>query len=243
MALPKGNIPWNKGKKCPNLSGKNNSFYGKHHTKKTKEKIRQAHLKTGHTFPSRIGISHTEATKKKIGEAHKGEKSCWYGKKLSEQTKIKMRQNHADYKGKNHPQYGTHPSEATRQKMSDNHADVSGKNNPNYRGGLTSIYELIRKLKEYDKWREAVFLKDNYTCQTCGDNKGGNLKAHHKKEFAIILAEFLKEYDQFSPYEDQDTLIRLAIKWQSFWDIGNGETHCEKCHIELHKKLTILRRE
>ncbi len=26
-----GNIPWNKGKKCPQLAGKNNGFYGKKH--------------------------------------------------------------------------------------------------------------------------------------------------------------------------------------------------------------------
>ncbi|MDY5982533.1 MAG: hypothetical protein SPJ17_02360 [Anaeroplasma sp.] len=37
-------IPWNKGKKCPQLSRKYNGFYGKHHTKESLERNRQAHL-------------------------------------------------------------------------------------------------------------------------------------------------------------------------------------------------------
>lgn len=42
----KGNqmIPWNKGKICPQFSGKNNPMYGKHHTDEAKGKIGRAHL-------------------------------------------------------------------------------------------------------------------------------------------------------------------------------------------------------
>jgi 5-methylcytosine-specific restriction endonuclease McrA len=42
----KGRIPWNKG--CGDyMSGKNNPFFGKHHTTESKERNRSAHL--GHT--------------------------------------------------------------------------------------------------------------------------------------------------------------------------------------------------
>lgn len=46
----KGNIPWNKGKKCPSLSKSNNGFYNKKHTLKTKVKIKQGvyHTKKKH---------------------------------------------------------------------------------------------------------------------------------------------------------------------------------------------------
>jgi len=59
------------------------------------------------------------------------------------------------------------------------------------------------------KWRIDVYERDNYTCQICGDNKGGNLNSHH-----------LNGYDKF--IEE-----RLLIE--------NGITLCEKCHNGFHK--------
>jgi len=38
---------WNKNKKCPQLSGKNNGMFGKHHSKKTRKKIILANIKNG----------------------------------------------------------------------------------------------------------------------------------------------------------------------------------------------------
>ncbi len=111
-------------------------------------------------------------------------------------------------------------------------------NNPNYIDGRTLLIKLIRNLAEYKEWRIKVFNRDNYTCQDCGDNKGHNLNAHHEKLFVEIYEEFLKEYDQFSPIEDKETLVRLAIKWKPFWDINNGKTLCKDCH----KNKIIIRR-
>ena len=42
----KGITPWNKSKKCPNISGKNNGFYNHHHSEETKLKIKERVLKT-----------------------------------------------------------------------------------------------------------------------------------------------------------------------------------------------------
>jgi group I intron endonuclease len=53
--------------------GKNNSFYGKHHSEETKEKNRQAHL----------GSHHSEETKEKMRQAH-------LGQKRSEEAKRRM---------------------------------------------------------------------------------------------------------------------------------------------------------
>lgn len=67
-----------------------------------------------------------------------------------------------------------------------------------------------RKLLEYKLWVEAVFKRDNYTCQKCG-KKGCKLEAHHIFNWA--------DYPE----------LRYAI--------DNGITLCKKCHKEFHKQF------
>lgn len=88
-----------------------------------------------------------------------------------------------------------------------------GKNHPAWKGGVSKINERIRKSKKMKEWREAVFMRDNYTCQDC-HKKGGVLNAHH-----IVL---------FS------TNKKLAT------DINNGTTLCEECHKKRHKKDSVV---
>lgn len=104
-----------------------------------------------------------------------------------------------------------------------------GKANGNYIDGRTSLVYSLRRLSKYSLWRISVFERDNYTCQECGHH-GGDLEVHHIKAFSIVFSEFLKEYDQFSPIEDKETLLRLALKYEPFWEVSNGKTLCEPCH-------------
>ena len=117
-----------------------------------------------------------------------------------------------------------------------------GKEAANWQGGITPLRDAIRGLPEYRQWRDAIFQRDNYTCQSC-DKRGGNLEAHHSdKFFAELLVDFLREYDQFSPYEDQDTLVRLATKWQPFWT-AEGETLCRDCHnLTFNYKRKVVKK-
>ena len=105
------------------------------------------------------------------------------------------------------------------------------------RSNTKLLSESIKSLLEGQNWRKQVFERDDYTCQRCFE-RGYVLNAHHKKEFALILRGFLQEYNQFSPIEDRDILIRLAINYKPFWDITNGETVCKKCHKSIkHKRI------
>ena len=118
-----------------------------------------------------------------------------------------------------------------------------GKNAPNWKGGIAPLNMTIRSLIENILWRTNVFQRDNYACQKCGKHNGQGkrviLEAHHKKHFAVILNEFLQEYNQFSPLEDRETLVRLAMKYKPFWEIDNGQTLCKDCH-KLTKSERVI---
>jgi len=68
------------------MKGERNPFYGKTHTKETRENLSKI----------AVGRSHSEITRRKMSESHKG-------KKLSEETKKKLSEMR---KGKNNPMYG-----------------------------------------------------------------------------------------------------------------------------------------
>jgi len=82
--------------------------------------------------------------------------------------------------------------------------NLKGKYAPNYINGKCNENLLFRASYEYKYWRLSVFKRDNFTCVLCGDNSGGNLQAHHIKDFALFPE------------------LRL--------DINNGQTLCKKCH-------------
>jgi hypothetical protein len=91
---------------------------------------------------------------------------------------------------------------------------VTGSLNSKWKGGITPINEKIRKSIIYKIWINAVFQKDNYTCQIC-EKHGGDLHAYHLKPFAI--------------YKE----LRFAI--------DNGQTLCIECHRKLdHIKLLTV---
>ena len=95
-----------------------------------------------------------------------------------------------------------------------------GKDNSNWKGekSQTRLILRIKELPEYKEWRLKVYQRDNYTCQDCGDDKGKNLEAHHKKAFSKMLRE------------NNITSVIEAQLCKELWDIDNGITLCKKCH-------------
>lgn len=196
----------------------------------------------------------SEEHKRKISEANKGrEVSLETRKKLSLIFKSKLRPKEIGIKISNSLK-GRKLSEKHRERISNTligrkhngscicmtckakKGEYIGKNNPSYIDGRTSITRLIRHLDEYFQWRNQILKRDNYTCRECF-KRGGKLEAHHKKQFSKLLKEFLDYYNQFSPIEDKEVLVRLAINWMPFWDLSNGETICENCHGNIKVKF------
>jgi len=93
-----------------------------------------------------------------------------------------------------------------------------------WRGGKTPLIILLRSLFLMRQWRSDIFTRDNFSCCNCGDNKGGNLQAHHKKWLSAILDEY------------NIKTVTEAENCEELWSINNGITLCKNCHILLHKK-------
>jgi len=172
MKFQKGMISWNKGKKGYHrghkpyivAKGEDNPFYGKKHSKETKEKMRMAKLGKPH-FQS-------EETKIKIGLGNKGRKG------------------------------------------------ISGEKHYNWKGGITPLNRKLRTSAMWRLWREAIFLRDNFTCQNpkcefCENIMGVNLHPHHIKSLALYP--------------------ELAFK------VENGITYCEEYHLKtgLHRNMQV----
>jgi hypothetical protein len=72
--------------------------------------------------------------------------------------------------------------------------------------------EIRAKERRYDAelnvWRKAVYKRDSFACVKCGDNRGGNLNAHHKDGYAWCV--------------------------DRRYDVDNGATLCETCHRKFH---------
>lgn len=119
-------------------------------------------------------------------------------KKLSEAKKGQVAWN----KGKGH-------SAETCKKMSESHIGLqAGEKNPSWNPNLTDEERITkRNYPEYHEWRTAVFERDSFTCQICGQ-RGGKLQAHHVES-----------------YRDNPDLRTT---------ISNGITLCKKCHRDFH---------
>lgn len=86
---------------------------------------------------------------------------------------------------------------------------VTGDKNPQWNPERTHEQRVAERKTNKDRlWRISVFVRDNYTCQVCGDDKGGNLVSHH-----------LESYHKNE---------------QGRYDIDNGVTLCKTCHLDYH---------
>lgn len=80
---------------------------------------------------------------------------------------------------------------------------MAGANCHLWKGGISTENNFLRHTLDYRLWRQAVYIRDNYTCQDCGQ-RGYKLVADHIKPFAY--------------YPE----LRFAI--------DNGRTLCIACH-------------
>lgn len=87
-----------------------------------------------------------------------------------------------------------------------------GEKSPQWKGGITKESEALRKGHQFRTWRDAVFTRDNWTCQKY-KTRGGKLHPHHILNFS--------EHPELR------------------FDVSNGITLSEKAHKEFHFKYGL----
>src|SRR5690242_14713444 len=111
------------------------------------------------------------------------------GHKDSPETRLKKS---LARRGSLNPMFGRARTEEEKLKMSlalRNKSSHRGERNGNWRGGISKLTHIIRTHPHYQRWRIAIFERDNYTCQSCG-KRGGDLNAdRYPKTFAQLIKE------------------------------------------------------
>lgn len=130
---------------------------------------------------------------KAISDAQLGSKNHMWGKKRTEEAKKKTSERLKRYW-----------TPEVRLKRAD---QTKGSKSHLWKGGKTKESKIIRGSTQYALWREAVFARDNWTCQKCG-KRGVFIHAHHIKPFSTHME------------------LRFAI--------DNGITVCCPCHELIH---------
>jgi hypothetical protein len=144
------------------------------------------------------------------------------GKPMLEQTRIGLDK---ALKG-NKWNLGKTLSETTKEKMSISRMGregIKGEKSNFWKGGITPLNLKLRASSMFKIWKEAVFLRDNFTCQNpnceyCSNKIGVMIHAHHKKPFAI--------YPELR------------------FDVSNGITYCAEFHLNsqiIHQEIKELR--
>lgn len=122
-------------------------------------------------------------------------------------------------RGKPSPMLGRNKSIEDRIRMSESRR---GEKCHFWKGGITETNKKARNSFEFRLWREAVFKRDNYTCQNCGIRCGVGigtveLHPHHIKSFS--------EYPELR------------------FDVDNGLTLCSGCHRKTENYGNRVRQE
>lgn len=84
----------------------------------------------------------------------------------------------------------------------------TGENSPVWKGGINDVrWDRLKPI--YKAWRNSVYQRDNYCCQKCKKHSK-HLQSHHILNW--------KDYEE------------------NRYEINNGITFCESCHIDFHRK-------
>lgn len=129
----------------------------------------------------------------------------------SEEQKLAVRAKRAGKQtntGRTHFKKGITPWNKGKQFLK-----LRGSNHPMWKGGIANERRTSMNRVEYKAWRDAVFHKDNFTCQIC---------------------------NQYGGYLHADHIQRWAENPEMRFEVSNGRTLCVPCHyfVTFKKKMS-----
>jgi hypothetical protein len=166
-------------------------------TRVSKEKyLKRKYCSRGCANRDTIEKRFTPEMKKNLSTAMTGKfKSETHKANISKALKTSEKAKRTQFKkGSENPAYGR---------------NQTGSANANWKGGKTSSNQKKRNDPRMKEWRQAVFERDNFTCQDCGVK--GYLQAHH--------------------------LVPISRDLDKAFNIENGKTVCVECHEKIHGRF------
>lgn len=160
----------------------------------TRERIRVAHK----------GKKLSQEHRKNLSLAHVGNKSA-LGHKLSEEVKRLIGEQHCGNKYRLGKKHSEETKKLISKALKTSSKVLRGENHPNWNEGSSRGYkwESYKNNRDYRIWREAIYKRDDYTCQSC-KQRGGHLAPHH-----------IKSWTKYPTLR---------------FEVNNGITLCESCH-------------
>jgi len=151
-----------------------------------------------------------------IPKRHKWEKAAGWNKGIPLPEWQRNLLSHMAKKrtGKKSPRYRCILTKETKEKISNSlKGRYRGPDNPQWKNDNNRERHSVWHTRfEYKEWRQAVFIRDSYTCQMCKLPSIGNIEAHHIHPWSMFPEER--------------------------FDVLNGITLCENCHSSIrHKEM------
>lgn len=119
-----------------------------------------------------------------------------------------------------------------------------GKDNWNWKGNRNFNKAVRINLR---KWVKEMFIKNNFTCQICGKNKG-ELHVHHIVPLRDIISNFMEKENYTIEYinviegtDEYQEFINKIVKYH--YDNDNiGIVLCPECHTKMDRQYRLRKK-
>ena len=158
-----------------------------------------------------------------------------------EETAERMRQHN--------PMFDKNVSKKVAKKLKQRYKDGTipkhfGKDNWNWKGNRNFNKAVRINLR---KWVKEMFIKNNFTCQICGKNKG-ELHVHHIEPLRDIISNFMEKENYTIEYinyiegtDEYQEFINKIVKYH--YDNDNiGIVLCPECHAKMDRQYRLRKK-